>query len=948
MHILAIDQGTSGTKAVVTDEAGQVLATVEEPVHPRYLDGGGVEQDARELLDSVLQAGRRAAAEAGVPLAAVALANQGETVVAWDRDTGDPQGPAIVWQDRRAEQICADRAGAADRVAELTGLVLDPYFSAPKMRWLREHRTTAGVVTTTDTWLVHQLCGAFVTDASTASRSLLLDLDAVRWSDELVDLFGLGSEERPQIVASDTIVGTTTAFGGELPVTGLIVDQQAALLAENCLRAGTAKCTYGTGAFLLAQLGSAPVRSRAGLSTSVAWRLRVGTSYCVDGQVYTAASAVRWLHELGLITGADQLDSAAAPNGDGVLCVPALAGLAAPWWDSSATASFTGMTLSTRPGHLVRAVLEGVAAQVAELITLTGDELGAPLTRLRVDGGLTRSRVLMQAQADLAQLPVEVYPSPHATALGAAACARLALDSALSPAAVTGGWQPAATYEPAWSTDRAAEHLGRWHAAARACLSKEAPWRWARHAASGPQVALAPPTFDIAVIGGGLVGAAVARLLGGTSLSTVLVEGRDDVGDGTSKANTAILHTGFDATPGTLESELVARGYHLLGAYAAAAGIPVERTGALLVAWTPEQLDALPGLQAKAEKNGYTASRLVGPDEVYRRVPQLGPGALGGLTVPGESIICTWTANLALATDAVNRGVTLLRGHRVSGVHHDGSTTWLSTSAGPIGAGWVINAAGLGADVIDGYFGYQRFTVTPRRGELLVFDKLARPKVPCIVLPVPSKVGKGVLISPTIYGNVMLGPTAEDLDDRTATGTTEEGFAFLRAKGEELMPALLREEVTAAYAGLRAAIDRNDYLIDVDDEQRYVLIGGIRSTGLTAGMAIAEHVGALLASRLDVTQRAGLPVPPSVPNLGEAGVRPYQDAAAIAADPEYGRIVCFCERVTRGEIRDAYASVIPPADLDGLRRRTRAMNGRCQGFYCGAEIRVLVEQGRVR
>ena len=475
MHILAIDQGTSGTKAIVTDETGRVLATVEEPIHPRYLDGGGVEQDPRELLDSVLEAGRRAAAEAGVPLAAVALANQGETVLAWDRNTGDPEGPAIVWQDRRAESICARRAAAAGRVAELTGLVLDPYFSAPKMRWLREHRTTAGVVTTTDTWLVHQLCGAFVTDASTASRSLLLDLDAVRWSDELVDLFGLGGEELPEIVASDAIVGTTTAFdneAGELPVTGLIVDQQAALLAEDCLLAGTAKCTYGTGAFLLAQLGVTPARSRAGLSTSVAWRLRGDTSYCVDGQVYTAASAVRWLQELGLITGAEQLDSVAAPDGDGVLCVPALAGLAAPWWDSSATASLTGMTLSTRPGHLVRAVLEGVAAQVAELVTLTGEELGAPLTRLRVDGGLTRSRVLMQAQADLAQLPVEVYPSPHATALGAAACARLALDPARGLADVAGGWQPADTYEPAWSTDRAAGHLARWHAAAQACLGK--------------------------------------------------------------------------------------------------------------------------------------------------------------------------------------------------------------------------------------------------------------------------------------------------------------------------------------------------------------------------------------------------------------------------------------------------------------------------------------------
>ncbi|MER7283898.1 FGGY family carbohydrate kinase [Dactylosporangium sp. NPDC000244] len=469
MHVLAIDQGTSGTKAVVTDAAGRVLATAEEELRPVYLDGGGVEVDPHALLRSVLDAGRRAAAEAGVPLDAVALANQGETVLAWDRATGEPLGPAVVWQDRRAEAICAARAGAAPRVAELTGLVLDPYFSAPKMRWLREHRTADGVVTTTDTWLVHRLCGAFVTDASTASRSLLLDLDRVAWSGELLDLFGLGGEELPEIVPSDRIVGTTTAFGGEVPVTGLVVDQQAALLAEACLEPGTAKCTYGTGAFLLAQLGASAARSRQGLATSVAWRLRDTTAYCADGQVYTAASAVRWLADLGLIRGAGELDAVAAPDGGGVLCVPALAGLAAPWWSASATASLTGMTLSTGRGHLVRAVLEGVAAQVAALVALTGDDLGTPLTRLRVDGGLTRSRVLMQAQADLAQLPIEVYPSPHATALGAAACARLALDPGLSIVDATGGWRPAATFEPAWPPERAAEHLARWHAeAARA------------------------------------------------------------------------------------------------------------------------------------------------------------------------------------------------------------------------------------------------------------------------------------------------------------------------------------------------------------------------------------------------------------------------------------------------------------------------------------------------
>ena len=454
---------------------------------------------------------------------------------------------------------------------------------------------------------------------------------------------------------------------------------------------------------------------------------------------------------------------------------------------------------------------------------------------------------------------------------------------------------------------------------------------------------------DVAVVGAGIVGAAIARELAGTHLRVAMVEARDDVGDGTSKANTAILHTGFDAKPGTLESRLVARGYHLLGAYAVRTGIPVERTGALLVAWTEEEVAALPGLKAKAEANGYDACRLVDSKQVYAAVPDLGGGALGGLTVPDESIICTWTTNLALATDAVRRGAVLLRGHRVEGVRlpeRPAGPTVLVTDQGEIAARWVVNAAGLGSDHLDRMFGHERFTVTPRRGELFVFDKLARPLVPTIVLPVPSSRGKGVLVSPTVYGNVMLGPTSEDLQDRTATGTSERGLEFLLEKGRQLMPALLEEEVTATYAGLRAAIDADDYLIDLDADRRYLLVGGIRSTGLTAGMAIAEHVLAMLAgSDLDLAVRDDLPEPPRMPNLGEAGPRPYQEAQRIAGDPAYGRIVCFCERVTAGEVRDACSSTVPPADLDGLRRRTRAMNGRCQGFYCGAHVRALLASG---
>lgn len=452
-------------------------------------------------------------------------------------------------------------------------------------------------------------------------------------------------------------------------------------------------------------------------------------------------------------------------------------------------------------------------------------------------------------------------------------------------------------------------------------------------------------TTDVAVIGAGIVGAAIARELAGYRLSVALLEARDDVGDGTSKANTAILHTGFDAKPGTLESRLVRRGYELLGKYAGETGIPVEHTGALLVAWDDEQLAALPGLREKAVQNGYERCELVDADEVYRQVPALGPGARGGLTVPDESVICTWTTNLALATDAAQRGVRVLLGHRVEGVRDEGDHTVLETGAGPVSARWVVNAAGLGSDHVDALFGHHRFTVTPRRGELFVFDKLARPLVGKIVLPVPTSRGKGVLVSPTIYGNVMLGPTSEDLADRTATGTSEQGFAFLLEKGAKLMPRLLDEEVTASYAGLRAATEHGDYVIDCDADRRYVLAGGIRSTGLTAGMAVAEYVRSLLAAAgLRFVARTDLPPAPRMPNLGEAFPRPYQQADRIAADPAYGKVVCFCERVTEGEIRDACTSVLPPAGLDGLRRRTRVLNGRCQGFFCGATVAATARQ----
>ncbi|WP_443077115.1 FAD-dependent oxidoreductase [Streptomyces sp. SP18CS02] len=447
------------------------------------------------------------------------------------------------------------------------------------------------------------------------------------------------------------------------------------------------------------------------------------------------------------------------------------------------------------------------------------------------------------------------------------------------------------------------------------------------------------------VVGAGVVGCAIARELARHSLRTALVDAADDIGAGTSKANTAILHTGFDAVPGSLEARLVREGQRRLAAYATATGIPVEPLGALLVAWDQEQLATLPSLARKAVRNGYHEARLIGADELRAREPHLGPGALGALDVPGESVICPWSTTLAYATQAVHGGVDLRLDCRVETVR-EGAVHELGTSRGVLRTRFLVNAAGLYADELDRLLGRDDFTVTPRRGQLMVFDKFARGLVNHILLPVPTALGKGVLVSPTVYGNVLLGPTAEDLAPgaRTATGTTAEGLSYLRDMGRRILPRLLDEEVTAVYAGLRAATGEDDYRITSHPGQRYVTVGGIRSTGLTASMAIAVYVTELLGEAgLELGAPGELP-PPRTPNLGEAFPRPYLSARMIAADPEYGAIVCHCERVTRGEIRDALAGPIPPRSPDGLRRRTRARAGRCQGFHCGAAVRALFEE----
>ena len=438
-------------------------------------------------------------------------------------------------------------------------------------------------------------------------------------------------------------------------------------------------------------------------------------------------------------------------------------------------------------------------------------------------------------------------------------------------------------------------------------------------------------------MGAGVVGAAVARELSRFHLNCTLLEAGPDIGAGTSKANTALLHTGFDATPGTLEARLVRRGHELLSAYAAQVGIPLARIGALLVAWTPEQRSAFPGIVARAHANGDAAIREVGVEELYRREPHLGPGAHGALDIPDEGIVCPFTTPLAYATEAVLNGCELRRGVRVTGVERrsDGGFE-LQTTRGSIGTRFFVNAAGLYSDELDRHAGHDGFTITPRRGELIVYDKLARPLLNHIVLAVPTGTTKGVLVAPTVFGNLLVGPTAQDIQRKDDTSSTAEGLAYLRAEGKRILPQLGQHEVTAVYVGLRAATEHTDYQLTIHAAEGYACIGGIRSTGLSASLAIAEHVRAELGA-------AGLELHPKertatvrMPNIGELSRRPYEQT---------GRIVCFCERVTLGEIEAALSSTIPPVDLDGLRRRTRVLMGRCQGFYCGARVAALLREG---
>ena len=462
MAIVAIDQGTSGTKALVIGESGEVLSRGYAHLDLQHGAPGVSECAAEDLWQSIVKAVQQALAGCTEKITAVGLANQGESILAWDKNNGAALSQVIIWQDSRSASLCDERRAHSDLILAKSGLALDPYFVAPKMVWLRD-RVPTGVITTTDTWIIARLTGKFVTDVSTASRTLLFDLHTRSWSTELADIWGLDIADLPELIHNDVVIGEICHPDLEelrgVVLAGAMVDQPAALLAENCFAPGQAKCTYGTGAFLLTNIGAAPKISAHGLATSLAWNIRGESAYYLDGQVFTAATAVQWLVDNDLLASAEAIDS--LPDARGVMAAPGFAGYGAPLWKPHATASIAGLTLSHGKGEIARAMVDGIAAQVADLLGAIAAD-GVAVKELRVDGGLTQSHTLMQMQADLAQVNIEVYPHPDATAMGVANLAAMATNSALNLGDFASAWRPSERYSPTWSADRAQSYLTKW------------------------------------------------------------------------------------------------------------------------------------------------------------------------------------------------------------------------------------------------------------------------------------------------------------------------------------------------------------------------------------------------------------------------------------------------------------------------------------------------------
>ncbi len=493
--VLALDQGTTSSRSILFDTSGYPVAIAQREFSQRFPHPGWVEHDAQEIWATQLATMGEVLAEVGATaadIAAIGVANQRETCLLWERATGRPVAPAIVWQDRRTADECERlrAAGHEARVGRVTGLRLDPYFSATKLAWLLDHvpraraRAECGELAfgTIDSWLIFNLSArrAHVTDATNACRTLLLDLDSGAWSQEMLDLFNIPRVCLPALVASSLKPREApyAELGGRrVPITGIVGDQQAALFGQGCFARGTAKNTYGTGCFVLMNTGYAPTYSKHRLLSTIAWD-RGRRTYALEGSVFVAGAVVQWLRDgLGVIAAASEVEALAASVADtgGVHFVPAFTGLGAPYWDPLARGAIMGLTRGTTRAHLARAALEAIAFQSTEVLQAMERDSGQPLIELRVDGGASANNLLMQFQADLLGVPVVRPVVTETTALGAAYLAGLGADYWSSEDDVVDNWRVDRRFEPMRSRDWAQQRLVAWSQA----VARTASGAWA-------------------------------------------------------------------------------------------------------------------------------------------------------------------------------------------------------------------------------------------------------------------------------------------------------------------------------------------------------------------------------------------------------------------------------------------------------------------------------------
>ena len=486
-YILSLDQGTTSSRAMIFNHAGQIVAKAQKAFAQHFPEAGLVEHDAKEIWSTQVSVLAEALAQSGIAadqIAALGITNQRETTIVWDRASGEPVHRAIVWQDRRTAKYCDSiRAAHGDTIRAKTGLVLDAYFSATKVKWILDHvpgaraRAEKGELCfgTVDTWLVWNLTEGrtFVTDPGNASRTMLFNIHTLQWDEDLLALFDIPHAMLPEVKSSSEIYGYTAPRFTNRPIAiaGIAGDQQAALFGQLCLDKGMLKNTYGTGCFLLMNTGDKPVDSQHNLLATVAWKIGRETTYALEGGVFVGGAAIQWLRDgARLIREADEINTLAASVADngGVYFVPALSGMGAPYWDQYARGSFFGITRGTSNGHLARAVLEGIAFQVYDIVKAMEADAGGATAQLRVDGGASQSDYLMQVQSDLFAFDIVRPRITETTALGAAYLAGLAVGFWQSTDELRAQWQADKVFSPQLPPERVQKMLHYWHKAVQA------------------------------------------------------------------------------------------------------------------------------------------------------------------------------------------------------------------------------------------------------------------------------------------------------------------------------------------------------------------------------------------------------------------------------------------------------------------------------------------------